>query len=115
MARAMIIQVHEHSRTDMLSDILQAEAAILWDRRAAGLAAQLQVHGISMEDAESVLLALAADLHEVRTGQRARAVFLADVLEFLRQQPPFDPERGMALNCPDDLADRALREFGGRS
>lgn len=40
---------------ELLSDVLQAEAAILWDRRAAGLRTQLTIRGLTIEQAAPIL------------------------------------------------------------
>lgn len=78
---------------DMISDLVQAKKAVLWDIRAEGLRPQLQARGLNMEQLEILLLKLAAEVHENRTDTRAGAVILeeggvtmlAQALSFSRQ------------------------------
>jgi hypothetical protein len=52
---------HEEA-AEILSDALQAEAMILWDRRAAALRTQVTVRGLGRDEAIRILRACADDM-----------------------------------------------------
>lgn len=71
-----IIPEHKDTVSDMLSDWVQAEKAVLWDCRADGMRTQLQARGMNEEELEALLLHLAASVHFKRTSTRCGAIII---------------------------------------
>ena len=107
------------TRHNPVYDVGHADRSIVWTARDGDdlSNAVLSAHGLTVEETERMLLNLAADVHEQRTGRRAGAILLEDGdvtplhTAAVTHDHLLDPSflQGPIASLRDLVADRGLR------